>query len=88
MAPLGRAPCSAVPAPIALAGFVVLIAIALPMFCAPTRERRREQRRGESTTTHKAYDLIANGFGPGANGPILVVIDTTKPTAQRRTCRS
>ncbi len=33
------------------------------------------------TTTHKAYDLIANGFGPGANGPILVVADTSKPGA-------
>ena len=30
-----------------------------------------------SSTTHQAYDLIAEGFGPGANGPILVVADTT-----------
>ncbi len=34
-----------------------------------------------NTTTHKAYDLIANGFGPGANGPILVVINTSKDSA-------
>ena len=32
----------------------------------------------KNTTTHKAYDLIANGFGPGANGPILVVANTSK----------
>jgi RND superfamily putative drug exporter len=32
-----------------------------------------------SSTTHRAYDLIANGFGSGANGPILVVADTTAP---------
>ena len=33
------------------------------------------------TTTHEAYDLIAEGFGPGANGPILVVADTSQPGA-------
>ena len=29
------------------------------------------------STTNEAYNLIAEGFGPGANGPILVVADTT-----------
>jgi len=29
----------------------------------------------ESTTQRKAYDLLADGFGPGFNGPILVVIE-------------
>ncbi|KHL19366.1 RND superfamily putative drug exporter [Mumia flava] len=28
------------------------------------------------TTQRKAYDLIAEGFGAGANGPLLVVVDT------------
>ena len=27
------------------------------------------------TTTRKAYDLIAEGFGPGLNGPLLVAVD-------------
>ncbi len=27
-----------------------------------------------SQTTRRAYDLIAEGFGPGANGPLLVVV--------------
>lgn len=27
------------------------------------------------TTQRKAYDLIADGFGPGANGPLTVVVD-------------
>ena len=30
----------------------------------------------KSSTTHQAYDLIARGFGPGANGPILVVAES------------
>lgn len=29
-----------------------------------------------STTQRKAYDLIAAGFGPGVNGPLVVVADT------------
>jgi putative drug exporter of the RND superfamily len=31
-----------------------------------------------STTTRHAYDLLAKGFGPGFNGPLLVVAETTK----------
>ncbi|MBW9214203.1 MMPL family transporter [Mumia sp. zg.B53] len=30
------------------------------------------------TTQRKAYDLIAEGFGAGSNGPLLVVVDTAK----------
>jgi putative drug exporter of the RND superfamily len=28
------------------------------------------------TTTRKAYDLMAEGYGPGTNGPLQVVLDT------------
>jgi putative drug exporter of the RND superfamily len=28
-----------------------------------------------STTSRQAYDLLARGFGPGVNGPLLVVVD-------------
>ncbi|TQS42645.1 MMPL family transporter [Cryptosporangium phraense] len=35
-----------------------------------------------SATDRKAYDLIADGFGPGANGPLLVL--TTDRTAAAR----
>ena len=27
------------------------------------------------TTTREAYDLVSRGFGPGANGPLLVAVD-------------
>src|SRR4051794_5554105 len=30
-----------------------------------------------STTTRKAYDLIADAYGPGTNGPLQVVVDTS-----------
>ena len=29
-----------------------------------------------STTTRKAYDLVADGYGPGTNGPLQVVLET------------
>ncbi|WP_456600478.1 MMPL family transporter [Blastococcus sp. SYSU DS0616] len=32
---------------------------------------------GEETTQRQAYDLLAEGFGPGFNGPLTVVIDAT-----------
>src|SRR5213078_745231 len=28
-----------------------------------------------STTQRRAYDLLSDGFGPGFNGPLLVVVD-------------
>ncbi len=33
----------------------------------------------EETTTRQAYDLLAEGFGPGANGPLLVVAEIDGP---------
>lgn len=34
------------------------------------------------TTTREAYDLMAQGFGPGANGAILVVVEADGPEAR------
>jgi RND superfamily putative drug exporter len=28
------------------------------------------------STQHKAYELVSEGFGPGANGPLMIVVDT------------
>ena len=33
----------------------------------------------KGTTTRTAYDLLAKGFGPGFNGPLQVVAETTRP---------
>jgi putative drug exporter of the RND superfamily len=30
-----------------------------------------------SSSQHKAYELVSKGFGPGANGPLTVVVDTS-----------
>lgn len=36
-----------------------------------------------STTQRKAYDLLSDGFGPGFNGPLMVVVDGDKAEADR-----
>ncbi|WP_327297186.1 MULTISPECIES: MMPL family transporter [unclassified Streptomyces] len=37
-----------------------------------------------SFTDRRAYDLIASGFGPGANGPLTLVVDQSKvPSSDR-----
>ena len=46
------------------------------------RLRRRRQRGRRSTTQRQAYDLLADGFGPGFNGPLQIVVDA--PTRPRR----
>jgi RND superfamily putative drug exporter len=35
------------------------------------------------TTSRQAYDLIADGFGPGANGPLVVVTQGSEAVAQQ-----
>ena len=32
-----------------------------------------------SLTTRQAYDLLAQGFGPGFNGPLVVAVDLHGP---------
>ncbi|WP_030216817.1 MMPL family transporter [Streptomyces bikiniensis] len=34
-----------------------------------------------STSERRAYDMLSDGFGPGFNGPLLVVVDGDKATA-------
>ncbi|MFF5976475.1 MMPL family transporter [Streptomyces sp. NPDC012769] len=36
-----------------------------------------------STSERRAYDLLSDGFGPGFNGPLLVVVDGDKAAADR-----
>ena len=59
----------------AIAGAAVLLALAAPV----SGLRLGFPDRGNDapdTTTRQAYDLVAQGFGSGANGPLLLVADT------------
>jgi putative drug exporter of the RND superfamily len=64
-----------------LAGGVVLLAvIAIPLLSV--RLGTVDAGASPSTYTSKqAYDLVARGFGPGANGPFTVVVDLRAGTS-------
>jgi RND superfamily putative drug exporter len=68
------------PWPIAIAGFLFLVIVALPVFSLRLGSADASNDP-KGSTTHKAYNLIAKGFGPGTNGPVLVV--ATGPGAAR-----
>src|SRR4029077_19265587 len=62
----------------ALAGLVILLVLALPVFSL----RLGVADAGNdptSQTTRRAYDLLASGFGPGSSGPLLVVAELDGP---------
>jgi putative drug exporter of the RND superfamily len=58
----------------AAAGVAVLLLLAAPLlglrFGFPDAGNNREQ-----TSTRQAYDMLAAGFGPGANGPLLLAVE-------------
>ena len=66
------------PWPYLLGASVVLAALAVPALWMQTGF---PDAGGDSTdTTHRrAYDLLGEGFGPGLNGPLLLVADLRRP---------
>jgi putative drug exporter of the RND superfamily len=75
------------PVPLAIVATAVMLLIAVPFLSL----RLGSSDAGSdpaSTTTRKAYDLLAQGFGPGFNGPLQLVARTPggagdKPVLQR-----
>ena len=60
------------PWPALLAGLVLLAGLALPIFSLRLGQSD-EGNYAKSTTTRRAYDLLSAGFGPGFNGPLILV---------------
>jgi RND superfamily putative drug exporter len=60
---------------------VLLVGLAMLVLAVPALSLRLglpdEGSMPEETTQRRAYDLIAEKFGPGLNGPLLVVVDAT-----------
>ena len=56
---------------------VVLVALAAPALGLKIGESDAGNE-ATSTTVRQAYDLTANAFGPGANGPLLIAVDIEK----------
>ncbi|KQV04612.1 MULTISPECIES: MMPL family transporter [unclassified Kitasatospora] len=74
---IGRRPLAA-----GLASLVVLLALAAPMLGMRTWPQDAGSQ-ASGNTTRKAYDLVAEAYGPGANGPLLVAVDLrTLPAAE------
>src|SRR5262249_5256204 len=62
----------------ALAALAMIAALAIPVFSL--RLGSSDQGNNPATsTTRKAYDLLADGFGPGFNGPLQLVATTGSP---------
>jgi RND superfamily putative drug exporter len=62
---------------------LILVALALPLFSM----RLAFTDAGNdptSLTTRQAYDLLAQGFGPGFNGPLVIAADMHGPADEAR----
>jgi len=74
------------PAILAAAAVAVMLVLAIPVLSL--RLGSSDQGNDPATaTTRQAYDLLADGFGPGFNGPLLLVAQASSPadTAALRT---
>ena len=61
-----------------LAALAVLVVLAIPLLSM----RLAFSDAGNdppSLTTRQAYDLLAQGFGPGFNGPLIVAVNVPRP---------
>ncbi|OKJ15931.1 MMPL family transporter [Kitasatospora sp. CB01950] len=66
---IGRRPIAA-----AVLSLAVLLGLAAPMLGMRTWPQDAGSQ-APGNTTRKAYDLIADAYGPGANGPLLLAVD-------------
>ena len=63
------------PVPLAAGALVVMLALAIPTLSLRLGSSDAGQDPA-SSTTRKAYDLLATAFGPGFNGPLQLVAKT------------
>jgi putative drug exporter of the RND superfamily len=61
----------------AVAGTMLLLALAAPVL-ALRLGLPDEGSYPQSRTERRAYDLVAEGFGPGATGPMVVAVDISR----------
>ncbi|MEV0737585.1 MMPL family transporter [Streptomyces sp. NPDC050549] len=65
------------PIPVLLLGVVGLGAMALPALSLQLG-MPGDEAKSTATTERRAYDDLAEGFGPGFNGPLTIVVDAKK----------
>ncbi len=66
----------------ALAALIVLLLLAAPTIDMRTWPRDAASQ-STANTVRRAYDLIASSFGPGANAPLTVAVDSSAVSADR-----
>jgi RND superfamily putative drug exporter len=71
------------PWPMVGVSLVVLGTLAIPMFSLHLGVAD-QGNDPTSQTTRRAYDLLAKGFGPGFNGPVMVATELTGATDKQR----
>lgn len=57
-----------------LVGLIILAVLAIPLFSLRVGASDDSNMK-KNQTVRKSYDLLAKGFGPGFNGPLLLVLD-------------
>jgi RND superfamily putative drug exporter len=67
------------PGLLAAAAAAVMVVLAIPVLSLRLGSSDQGNDRS-SATTRQAYDLLAKGFGPGFNGQLLLVAQTSSPT--------
>ncbi|RSM73097.1 hypothetical protein DMB66_03355 [Actinoplanes sp. ATCC 53533] len=64
---------------------LLIAVVALGVIALPATRLRLgmsdDSTAAPDTTQRKAYDLLSTGFGPGFNGPLVVVVDVSTGTA-------
>ena len=66
------------PWPMAIGVTTLLVLLTLPVF-GLRLGFGDESTFAEDTTTRQAYELLAEGFGPGSNGPLVLVAEVDDP---------
>jgi RND superfamily putative drug exporter len=66
----------------AIAGAAIVLALATPVL-GLRLGFPDEGNDKAGTMTRTAYDLVSEGFGPGANGPLLLVAELPRGTSER-----
>ncbi|QLH20409.1 MMPL family transporter [Streptomyces sp. Rer75] len=71
------------PVPVLVASVVGLGALAVPALDL-RMGMPGDEAKSTATTERRAYDALADGFGPGFNGPLTVVVDTRRADDPKR----
>jgi RND superfamily putative drug exporter len=62
------------PWPLAIVSLAVMVALLAPVF-AMRLDTSDAGNDPDNVSSHEAFDLLAHGFGPGFNGPLLLVAE-------------